>query len=612
MNAPKGILQPYYIIHFYLSSISNKPMKKNFLIKLMAFAALLVSCTNKASVSKNVSVDYLIEKSYLILPIEENGKEVKMTVHYPDRKDSQALSVRLAQNKIDYWVKLDVKNYKGKTVSIDFEGLEKSSLGIDSIKASDHFDFYYNEIYRPIFHFTPEYGWTNDPNGMVYLDGEYHLFYQYNPYGNRWGNMHWGHAVSTDLVSWTYLPTVLAPDSLGAIFSGSSVIDVHNTAGFGRNAMVAIYTSAGAAQTQSIAYSTDRGRTFKKYEKNPVIHNPGIQDFRDPKVFWYEPAKRWIMTLATKQTVTFYASPNLKEWTRLSDFGNGIGSHGGVWECPDMFPMTYQGKTKWVLLVSVNPGGPNGGSATQYFIGSFDGRNFKADPLPYPLWVDYGRDNYAGVTWANVSESDSRRIFLGWMSNWDYANDVPSMNFRSAMTVPRELSLVNNGNHLILASLPIKEINKLHGKVTAIPNQLVQNKMVVNNLLKKNDGAMDIEMTIIPQNAHVFGFAMANSKGEMVKFTFDLHQNNLQVDRNNSGLVKFHPNFASIPFAPILKREAYKVRLLVDKASSEIFVNDGETVLTNLHFPSECYNSLSFFTADNAWSAQNIRIFEIR
>jgi len=280
------------------------------LVLLLIFSAC---CRTEGSKIKALKQDFNIESAYLLLPIQEKSPEVKVTVNYPDSISQSPYYIRLAQDSIDYWVKLDVKNYKGKTVSLEFEGLEKNSFALKNIKQSDSFDFDYQEKYRPAYHFTPEYGWMNDPNGMVYSEGEYHLFYQYNPYGNMWGNMHWGHAVSTDLTSWTYLPVAIAPDSLGAIFSGSAVIDRKNTAGFGKDAMIAIYTSAGKVQAQSIAYSTDKGRTFTKFAQNPVLPNPGITDFRDPKVSWNEATKQWVMALATKQTVTFYGSPNLKE-----------------------------------------------------------------------------------------------------------------------------------------------------------------------------------------------------------------------------------------------------------------------------------------------------------
>jgi len=572
-----------------------------------------ISCRSQQSGqnSKNSTVEFKVQESYLLLPIEEKANEVKMTVDYGDQH-SPVYSVRLAKDKIDYWVKLDVKNYKGKTISLSFEGVESSLLGITNIKQSDRFVFEYNETFRPLFHFTPEYGWMNDPNGMVYFEGEYHLFYQYNPYGTMWGNMHWGHAVSTNLTSWTYLPIVLAPDSLGDIFSGSAVIDENNTAGFGKNAMVAIYTSNGKTQQQSIAYSTDKGRTFTKYAQNPVLPNPGITDFRDPKVSWNEVSSQWIMTLATKQTITFYGSPNLKKWTKLSEFGNDMGAHGGVWECPDLFPMQFEGKTKWVLLVSINPGGPNGGSATQYFIGDFDGKTFKADALPYPLWIDYGRDNYAGVTFSNVAESDSRRIFMGWMSNWDYANNVPTKNFRSAMTIARELSIMNNGEHLILASCPAKEVTKLRGKFSTIPNQTVSKDKTINGILKQYAGNFEIEMTLNRQNAKIWGFGLTNSMGDYLNFTFDLEQKVLKIDRRNCGLKDFNQKFVSEPISPLVKKDSYKVRLLIDKASSELFINDGETVLTNIIFPSQWYENLTLFSPNQSWKAEDIKIYELK
>ncbi len=485
-------------------------------------------------------------------------------------------------------------------------------LGIKNIKQSDKFELNYKEPFRPGFHFSPEYGWMNDPNGMVYLDGEYHLFYQYNPYGNKWGNMHWGHAVSTDLTSWTYLPTALTPDSLGAIFSGSAVIDVNNTAGFGKNAMVAIYTSAGKVQAQSIAYSIDKGRTFTKYAKNPVLPNPGITDFRDPKVSWNEVANQWVMTLATKQTVSFFGSRNLKEWTKLSEFGEGIGSHAAVWECPDLFPMMYQGKTKWVLMVSLNPGGPNGGSATQYFIGDFDGKKFQPDALPYPLWLDYGRDNYAGVTFNNIPKADGRRIFMGWMSNWDYANQVPSLHFRSATTIPRELRIVSNGKHLIVSSYPIEEMKKLRDKQSFKSDFQVDKEASIEALLNVNTGSYEIEMTLKPGTADVFGFSLNNSKNEALIFNFDPSTGFFSIDRKKSGMTEFNDRFALGMNAPLEKKNSYNIRLLIDKASAELFINEGTITMTTLFFPTEVMNQLKFYSKNGTLSVENIKINNLK
>jgi fructan beta-fructosidase len=592
-------------------------MKKTIFILVAGLLLMSFSCNsqkknNGNNLPESKSITYQIQSSFILLPIEEKAPEVKVNVQVSASMFNETYDVKLAQSKIDYWVPLKVEKFKGKELILKLTNYAGSEMGINSIKESDKFDLEYAETYRPRFHFSPEYGWMNDPNGMVYLDGEYHLFYQYNPYGAMWGNMHWGHAVSTDLVSWTYLPTAIAPDTLGAIFSGSAVVDVNNTAGFGKNAMVAIFTSCGKTQQQSIAYSTDKGRTFTKYAHNPVLPNPGITDFRDPKVSWNEISHQWIMTLATKQTISFFGSPNLKEWTKLSEFGTGLGSHAGVWECPDLFPLTYKGKTKWVLLVSINPGGPNGGSATQYFIGSFDGKKFTADPLPYPLWIDYGRDNYAGVTWSNIPQSDGRRLFLGWMSNWDYANQVPTKNFRSANTVPRELSLINNGKHLVLSSSPVKELKTLRGASKTYPNQLVDKSCSIAGLLPNNKGTYEIEMTLKPQHAGNFGFELKNSKAESLKFTFDLKTNKLSVDREKSGMTSFNDKFKSGATAPLIKREMYKVRLIVDKASTELFINDGEIVMSTILFPTEVMNSMNIFSTEDKLSAENITIYNIK
>ena len=607
---------PLFLQQFQLAQFKIY-MKNTIYFLLAGLLTMSASCNSQKkgtgdNSSESKVITYQVSTSFILLPIEEKAPEVQVNVQVISQKFNETYNVRLAQNKTDYWMPLKVSKFKGKELTLTFRNYKGSEQGISDIKESDKFDFDYDETFRPQFHFTPEYGWMNDPNGMVYFNGEYHLFYQYNPYGTMWGNMHWGHAVSTDLVSWTYLPTAIAPDSLGDIFSGSAVIDVNNTAGFGKDAMIAIYTSNGKTQQQSIAYSTDRGRTFTKYAHNPVLPNPGITDFRDPKVSWNEVSKQWIMTLATKQTISFYGSLNLKKWTKLSEFGTEIGAHGGVWECPDLFPSIYEGKTKWVLLVSINPGGPNGGSATQYFIGNFDGKKFTADPLPYPLWLDYGRDNYAGVTWSNISKADGRRLFLGWMSNWDYANNVPTKNFRSAMTIPRELRIKTNGEHLILASYPIQEVTKLRGKMSVIANQDITKDKTMNDVLKKYDGKFEIEFTMKRLNAKIWGFGFTNTIGDYLNFTFDLEQNVLKVDRRNCGLKDFNQKFVSEPIAPLIKKDIYKIRLLVDKASSEIFINDGETVMTNIIFPSEWYRNLTFFTSNQLWKAEDIKIYELK
>lgn len=566
---------------------------------------------NKSDIMTGYKQKYQVNKKYLLIPIEDNAAITKVSVQKDGKAISPSLEIRIAQTKVDYWVPLNVDKYKGQEITLLFDYVKKSDIGFSQINQSDTFDFDYNEKYRPDYHFSPCYGWTNDPNGMVYYNGEYHLYYQHNPYGSLWGNMHWGHAVTKDLIKWEHLPVAIAPDSLGAIFSGSAVIDKDNTAGFGKKTLVAIYTSAGQIQTQSIAYSIDNGRTFAKYENNPVLLDPHYIDFRDPKVFWHKQSQQWIMSLATTQTITFYGSKNLKDWSRLSEFGEGIGNHGGVWECPDLFPLIYKGQTKWVLFVSINPGGPNGGSATQYFIGTFDGKTFTPDNLPYPLWIDYGRDNYAGVTWNDAPQN--RRIFIGWMSNWDYANEVPTINFHNAMTVPRELTLAHNGKHIVIASQPVPEISKMRTEAKAVNNTKVETVFSIDQLLANNTGAFDIEMTIKTSSTKKFNIYLTNKKTESLKFVFDLETDTLSVDRSESGLINFSNNFAPAEIkSPLAKKETYKIRLLVDKASTELFVNDGELVQTNLIFPSEPYNTINFETIGGVIEIKDMKVYKLK
>jgi fructan beta-fructosidase len=448
---------------------------------------------------------------------------------------------------------------------------------------------YNDEPYRPSIHFTPEKYWMNDPNGMVYLDGEYHLFYQYNPYRSFWGNLSWGHAVSKNLINWEHLPTALFPDKSGDIFSGSAVIDKNNTAGFGENAMIAIYTSSGARQNQSLAYSLDKGRTFTKYEANPVLTDENIIDFRDPKVFWHKETNKWVMSLATSQTITFYGSKNLKEWEKLSEFGDGIGGHGGVWECPDLFPLTYNGQTKWVLLVSINPGAPNGGSGTQYFIGDFNGTAFKADNMSYPLWLDYGKDNYAGVTWNNIPESDGRRIFIGWMSNWQYAEAVPTMTWRNGATLPRTLTLKSHPDgYPVLTSEVVSELDEISEEWVPLSNSEEAYHLDVDNKAYQ----LEINMAIPASNTTIL--KLSNDAKEEFVITIDRDATEFRTDRTKSGKVNFSSNFPSINTAPLyVNSENITLTLIVDNNSIEAFINGGIVQQTNLIFPQKLYNAIN-------------------
>ena len=587
-------------------------MKRNNIKTICPTGALILMMACSQADKLGYTRTFEAKDKYLLIPIEDQADENTVQMYVEGNPIGEPMTIRIAQNKIDYWVPIDIESYKGKKVTLTFSVSKNADKRLDKIKQSAKYSFEYNETYRPLYHFTPQYGWMNDPNGMVYADGTYHLFYQYNPYGARWGNMHWGHAISKDLVNWQYQPTAIAPDKLGAIFSGSAVIDHDNTAGFGKGAMIAIFTSAGDRQTQSIAYSLDGGKTFTKYEGNPVLSDANIIDFRDPKVFWHAPSKQWVMSLATTQTITFYGSKNLKEWTRLSEFGEGLGGHGGVWECPDLFPLTYEGKTKWVLFVSINPGGPNGGSATQYFIGDFDGKTFTPDAMNYPLWLDYGRDNYAGVTWSNVPAADGRRLFIGWMSNWDYANEIPTVNFRSAMTVARTLRLAHNGEHLVVASEPVKELESLRREPLSLADKTTSDTVTFENFLPNNQGAYELTFTLTPNDTDSFSFSIENTKGEVLTYLFDIANKTLSADRTKSS-VAFNANFAeTLVKAPLTAKKSYTVRLLVDKASTELFVNNGEVVQTNTVFPSEVYNTLRFKTEKGTLNLNDITVYKLK
>ncbi|ROI03248.1 glycoside hydrolase family 32 protein [Chryseobacterium sp. G0240] len=469
------------------------------------------------------------------------------------------------------------------------------------------------QLYRPHYHFTPEKGWMNDPNGMFYLDGTYHLFYQHYPEKSKWGPMHWGHATSKDLVKWEHQPVALYPDELGYIFSGSAVVDKNNTSGFGDGKtppVVAIFTYHNMAkekasqtdvESQGIAYSLDKGKTWTKYSNNPVLKNPGIRDFRDPKVFWNQKSQQWIMALAAQDRAHFYGSKNLKDWTFLSEFGKGIGAHGGVWECPDLFPIKIKGtnEEKWILIISINPGGPNGGSVAQYFVGDFDGKNFTMDPhftkqlnQESAVWLDWGKDNYAPVTWDNTP--DGKRLMIGWMSNWDYSQDVPTEKWRSANTIAREVVLTKEDNGYLLRSVPVQQLSKYLGK--NISKNTALDKEV--QLIRKGDldltkALVDIHLKNMGQDTYTF--TVSNSLGEKVSFGINNKDHFLFIDRGQSGKINFGNHFADKISKAQLSRlySEGSFKILLDKTSLELFFNNGEKVMTEIFFPNEPYSELS-------------------
>ena len=633
----------------------------------------------------------------------------------------------------------------------------------------------YREPFRPQFHFTPEKNWMNDPNGMVFYEGEYHLFYQYNPFGDKWGHMSWGHAVSPDLVHWQHLPLALAEENGVMIFSGSAVVDWNNTSGFGKDGrppLVAIYTghyTDKPLQNQNLAYSNDKGRTWTKFPGNPVL-DIGQRDFRDPKVFWHEPTRQWVMvvSLPTEHKVRFYASPNLKEWTHLSDFGPA-GCTQGIWECPDLFSLAVDGntnQTQWVLIVNLNPGGPAGGSGCQYFVGQFDGQRFLLDPsypkppvgksaVPkgklladfegtsygnwkatgeafgagpahpaaggitgflgrglvdsfgkadsdqgalmspefkidadfisfligggahpdetgislrvggkpvrtatgnnssqldwkswdvrelrgaiaqleifdrysgndwghifidhivmgdepagtpgnYALWLDYGRDCYAAVTWSGILDDHGRRVVLGWMSNWDYAQDVPTSPWRSAMTVPRTLALHRGPDGLRLLQLPVEQMNSLREK----PARKFSGGTFAEAsawLARQNQlpPLLDVEIHLTGVSARTpFSLVLNTGQSEQTSIFCDPARSQLGLDRTRSGITSFHKAFPNRQVAPLRLTDGHcSLRLLIDTASVEVFAQDGQTVLTSILFPAPGPRSLTLAATGEA------------
>ncbi|MGO5523349.1 DUF4980 domain-containing protein [Phocaeicola plebeius] len=561
-----------------------------------------------------VSLD--VTEDYLLLPIQDDAPEGKICVVKDNEQKGTLMNVRLARERVDSYVPFALSAYKGQHISIEIQGVPETALCWKELKLSGSFDMANKESFRPVYHHTPAYGWMNDPNGMFYKDGVYHLYFQYNPYGSVWGNMHWGHSTSTDLMHWKFEGCAIVPDAWGAIFSGSCVVDHENTAGFGKEAVVAFYTSAkstpwGDIQMQSMAYSLDNGKTFTKYEGNPILTS-SEKDFRDPKVFWYAPGKHWVMILAVGQHMEIYSSVNLKEWKKESEFGAMQGAHGGVWECPDLVEIPVEGtrEKKWVLICNLNPGGPFGGSAAQYFVGSFDGKKFVNESPTQTKWMDWGKDNYATVTWNNAP--DGRCIALGWMSNWQYANNVPTRQYRSANTLARDLTLYREGQELYLKSTPSVEVKKARGKKVSIPSFRVSEKHEMVNLFEDNQGAYEVEILIQNADASKIAFCLLNDKGEKVSMYYDLNRKQFVMDRSESGTVDFSKDFPAVTVAPANVDKELTLRLFVDRSSIEAFGEDGKFVMTNLVFPSQPYVKMCFEADKNGYAVKTLNVYKLQ
>ena len=540
---------------------------KKFLTLFMMLLAVQLSANAQRILGKNHAMKQVkVGSHYLLLPVQEREDNASIKV-IANNREVQTFNVKLAVDKVDYYVPLDIRRFGEEELLLDitfhgdrrFTGAMKDFLCWREMKQSDTFDTANREKYRPVYHHTPLYGWMNDPNGMFYKDGVYHLFYQWNPYGSQWENMNWGHSTSKDLIHWEAQPIAIEADALGSIFSGSCVVDKKN------NQVVAFYTSAGQSQTQSMAISNDNGKTFEKYAGNPVLVS-SEEDFRDPKAFWNPEIQKWNMVLAVGQEMWIYSSPNLKDWTFESTFGKGYGCHEGVWEGPDLMKLQVRGtdKQKWMLICNINPGGPFGGSATQYFIGEFDGHKFTCDHKD-TRWMDYGKDHYATVTFDNAP--DGRRIALAWMSNWQYANQVPTKQFRSANSVPRDLDLFEYNGEIYCGVTPSKELLSLRGKVVKkLPEAC---EIVV-------DVQGDMELTL------------ANALGEQVVLKYDTDAKTFSMDRTRS-YASFSEAFPCVTTSPVYG-DIKQLRIFVDRSSVEAFDTEGRMVMTNLVFPAEPYN----------------------
>ena len=593
---------------------------------------------------------------YLLLPIQEEKDEAQVILSTGDKEDTW-MDVRLAQNGVDYFVPFSLeknaagKSVKGNVAIVKILGLKKDALAVNLMKLSNTFDTTNTDYYRPSYHFTPLYGWMNDPNGMVYKDGEYHLYFQYNPYGSKWGNMHWGHAVSKDLIHWEHLDPAIARDPVGHIFSGSSVIDKKNTAGFGKDAIIAIYTnnSVNHDEVQCIAYSNDNGRTFTKYEGNPVLTPfDGLKDFRDPKVFWYEKGKCWYMIVSADKETRFYKSKNLKKWTYVSAFGKGLGQQPCQYECPDFFQLPVNGdkkKMKWVMTMNINPGCWFGGSATEYFVGDFDGKKFTCPDADEVKWLDWGKDHYATVTFSNTGD---RVLGITWMSNWQYANLTPFKQNRGANGLPRELKLYEKNGKYYISEDVAPEVYALRKETKDLADASVADDKDLKGVAANMNGAFEIEADVTPDANGIAGIEISNNKRERTLIYFDMKQGKVVMDRTESGLsdfgkqsvphdielawdkqlaaagkqparitnsINYKNDFSLATWAPLSLcedgKKTYHVDIFVDKSSVELFVDGGRIAMTNLVFPVAPYENVKLYTQGGKAEFKNLKIHKL-
>ena len=627
---------------------ANNMMKAACLLMAAATAATNTVQAQKMNIEHHGDTTVISVQNptkYLLLPIQEEQDEAQVLLS-TGSKDDTWMDVRLAQNGTDYYVPFALGN--GKTATVKILGLKKDALAINLMRLSDTFDTTNTDYYRPSYHFTPLYGWMNDPNGMVYKDGEYHLYFQYNPYGSKWGNMHWGHAVSRDLIHWEHLDPAIARDPVGHIFSGSSVVDKKNTAGFGKDAIIAIYTnnSVNHDEVQCIAYSNDNGRTFTKYEGNPVLTPfDGLKDFRDPKVFWYEKDKCWFMIVSADKETRFYKSKNLKKWDYVSAFGKGLGQQPCQYECPDFFQLPVNGdekNKKWVMTMNINPGCWFGGSATEYFVGDFDGKNFTCPDANEVKWLDWGKDHYATVTFSNTG---SRVLAITWMSNWQYANLTPFKQNRGANGLPRELKLYEKNGKYYISEDVAPEALALRKSTKELGSQTVEGEKAFAGATSGMEGAFEIEADVTADANGIAGIELYNNKRERTLIYIDMKDGKVVMDRTESGLtdfgkqsvphdielawdkqraaegkqpariensINYKNDFALATWAPLSLcqdgKKTFHLDIFADKSSIELFVDGGRIAMTNLVFPVEPYENVKLYSQGGKAEFQNMKI----
>ena len=640
-------------------------MKMNYILNAACLMMMASATTTSAFAQKmnfthkgdTTIINVENPTKYLLLPVQEEKDEAQVILSTGNADDTW-MDVRLAQNGADYYVPFNLKKNAagkatdGKTATVKILGLKKDALALNLMKLSDTFDTTNTDEYRPSYHFTPLYGWMNDPNGMVYKDGEYHLYFQYNPYGSKWGNMHWGHAVSKDLVHWEHLDPAIARDPVGHIFSGSSVVDKKNTAGFGKNAIIAIYTNNSSVnhdEVQCIAYSNDNGRTFTKYEGNPVLTPfDGLKDFRDPKVFWYEKGKCWYMIVSADKETRFYKSKNLKKWTYVSAFGKGLGQQPCQYECPDFFQLPVNGdkkKMKWVMTMNINPGCWFGGSATEYFVGDFDGKKFTCPDANEVKWLDWGKDHYATVTFSNTGD---RVLGITWMSNWQYANLTPFKQNRGANGLPRELKLYEKNGKYYISEDVAPEVYALRKDTKNVADASVADEKMLAGVAANMEGAFEIEADVTPDANGIAGIEISNNKRERTMIYFDMKQGKVVMDRTESGLtdfgkqavphdielawdkqraaegkepariansINYKNDFALATWAPLSLcengKKTYHVDIFVDKSSVELFVDGGRIAMTNLVFPVAPYENVKLYTQGGKAEFKNLKVHKL-